>query len=79
MRPDKISTIFSKGAMFCGDRECKVSYVDESVGQCSSYGDEKVEKDSKDIEVDTKIWKFKDDVSAAVGKTLDELKSMKSS
>jgi hypothetical protein len=69
--PDKVSMISAKGAKFCGDRECKVHYLDESVGQCSLYHSDVIP--DQDSQLDTTFWKYKDELVEAVKRTLDEV------
>lgn len=73
MVPENISVIFTHGVEYCWDRECKVHYINESIGQCSHYRESFKQNSDNETRADMTFWKYKDEVIEAVETVLDEL------
>jgi hypothetical protein len=72
--PDKITVAYTHGAEFCDNKECQVTYVPSHTSQVSHYRDKLKQRSDNETMLDTKIWKFKDELIEAVEKTLKATK-----
>lgn len=70
--PENVTVAYTHGADYCVNKECNVHYVNVNISQISHYRDKLKEKTDAVVQLDTKIWKYKDELVEAVEKTIKD-------
>jgi hypothetical protein len=71
--PDYVMELYAHGAAACWNGNCSIRYLDESIAQCSHYRDAVLKSSDNNTQEDITFWKYKDELVAAVERTLDEM------